>query len=329
MTSHVSPEDFQLGYSMTGLVERSSNKYVNFQTTHLAFVRRSQSQQSQNQDKLNLFHGDDFHQDLPNKQATKHLNSFLTNIELSKMMLSNNTGHHSLDNQMYHSAHRLKRSLSNKRCDSTSSDSSTSTLVEDPPDLENENAREFSRGLTNSISKIKEQEHDLILVLPLESESNSVKDDNKRKTITSTKTLSTLTNKKCCPVQCIDSMSMVSSICPTPSSSSTCPPLSSQPISNCFEKNQPLPFSKKSSTDTKCETEEVKSNPTKSTKRNFSQYIIPSTSQSQNGLKDFKDSSKEKSVKSDVSNKVQNSSMTSSPRVHQLVNKSHFKEWLL
>ena len=151
---------------MTGLVERSSNKYVNFQTTHLAFVRRSQSQQSQNQDKLNLFHGDDFHQDLPNKQATKHLNSFLTNIELSKMMLSNNTGHHSLDNQMYHSAHRLKRSLSNKRCDSTSSDSSTSTLVEDPPDLENENAHEFSRGLTSSISKIKEQEHDLILVLP-------------------------------------------------------------------------------------------------------------------------------------------------------------------
>ena len=166
---------------MTGLVERSSNKYVNFQTTHLAFVRRSQSQQSQNQDKLNLFHGDDFHQDLPNKQATKHLNSFLTNIELSKMMLSNNTGHHSLDNQMYHSAHRLKRSLSNKRCDSTSSDSSTSTLVEDPTDLENENAREFSYGLTNSISKIKEQEHDLILVLPFESESNSVKDDNKRK----------------------------------------------------------------------------------------------------------------------------------------------------
>jgi hypothetical protein len=27
---------------MTGLVERSSSKYVNFQTTHLAFVRRSQ-----------------------------------------------------------------------------------------------------------------------------------------------------------------------------------------------------------------------------------------------------------------------------------------------
>ena len=122
---------------------------------------------------------------------------------------------------------------------------------------------------------------------------------------------------------------MVSSICPTPSSSSTCHPFSSQPISNCFEKNQPLPFSKKSSTDTKCETEEVKSNPTKSTKRNFSQYIIPSTSQSQNGLKDFKDSSKEKSVKSDVSNKVQKSSMASSPRVHQLINKPPFKEWLL
>jgi len=40
LTSHVSPEDFQMGYSMTGTVERSHNKYMGFQTTHMAFVRR-------------------------------------------------------------------------------------------------------------------------------------------------------------------------------------------------------------------------------------------------------------------------------------------------
>ncbi len=40
LTSHVSNEDFQLGYSMTGVVERSFEKYMSFQTTHLAFVKR-------------------------------------------------------------------------------------------------------------------------------------------------------------------------------------------------------------------------------------------------------------------------------------------------
>ena len=40
LTSHVSPEDFQMGYSMTGTVERSQSKYMGFQTTHMAFVRR-------------------------------------------------------------------------------------------------------------------------------------------------------------------------------------------------------------------------------------------------------------------------------------------------
>ena len=40
LTSHVSPEDFQLGYTMTGTLERSDDKYSGFQTTHLAFVRR-------------------------------------------------------------------------------------------------------------------------------------------------------------------------------------------------------------------------------------------------------------------------------------------------
>ena len=173
MTSHVSSEDFQLGYSMTGLVERSANKYVNFQTTHLAFVRRSQQQQSEHQDNLNLFHADDVcHQHSTNKNASKHFNSFLTNIELSKMMLSNNTGHHSLDNQMYHSAQRLKRRLTNQRCDSTSSDSSTSTLVEDHSTLKNDDRNGY---------KDLDREQDLILVLPLGSVSSGAEKDNKPK----------------------------------------------------------------------------------------------------------------------------------------------------
>ena len=322
MTSHVSSEDFQLGYSMTGLVERSSNKYVNFQTTHLAFVRRSQSQQSQHQDKLNLFHGDDgCHQHPTNKNASKHFNSFLTNIELSKMMLSNNTGHHSLDNQIYYSAQRLKRSLGNQRCDSTSSDSSTSTLVDDHPTLKNDDTNGF---------KDLDHEQDLILVLPLESVSSGAEEDNKHKTITSSSTISALTNKKCCPVQCIDSMSTVSSVCPTPSSSSACPPCPSKPFSNCFKNYPQLPFAKES-TGTKYETPEARkiAKPTKSSTRNFSQFIMPSTMESKNNLKDFKHSSKEKPVKNDVSNKVQTSPIAISPRVHHLLNKSPFKEWLL
>ena len=329
MTSHVSSEDFQLGYSMTGLVERSSNKYVNFQTTHLAFVRRSQSQQSQHQDKLNLFHGDDCHHDFSTKNSSKHLNSFLTNIELSKMMLSNNTGHHSLDNQVYHSAQRLKRSLSsNQRCNSTSSDSSTSTLVEDHQDLNNEAIDGYDNGTNKSISRLKENDQDLILVLPLESVSN---DEDQSKTISSSNPLCNLTNKKCCPVQCIDSMSMVSSICPTPSSSSACPPCSSQPFSDCLKNKPPLPYSKNESTGTKHKAEEERTiaQPNKSTKRNFSQFIMLSTPQSKNGLKDCKDSSKEKAVRNDASTKVQISSLASSPRVNHLLNKSPFKEWLL
>lgn len=42
----MSPEDFQLGYSMTGHLERSESKYVNFSTTHMAFVRRKQANQA-------------------------------------------------------------------------------------------------------------------------------------------------------------------------------------------------------------------------------------------------------------------------------------------
>ena len=322
MTSHVSSEDFQLGYSMTGLVERSANKYVNFQTTHLAFVRRSQQQQSEHQDNLNLFHADDVcHQHSTNKNASKHFNSFLTNIELSKMMLSNNTGHHSLDNQMYHSAQRLKRRLTNQRCDSTLSDSSTSTLVEDHSTLKNDDRNGY---------KDLDREQDLILVLPLGSVSSGAEKDNKPKPITSSNKISTLTNKKCCPVQCIDSMSTVSSVCATPSSSSSCPPCTSQTFSNCFKKYPPQPFAKES-TGTKYETTEARNiaKPTKSSKRNFSQFVMPSTSRSKNYSKDFKDSSKEKPVKNDIFNKVQTSSIATSPRVHRLLNKSPFKEWLL
>ena len=40
LTSHVTEEDFQLGYSMSGHLERSFEKYISFQITHLAFVRR-------------------------------------------------------------------------------------------------------------------------------------------------------------------------------------------------------------------------------------------------------------------------------------------------
>ena len=47
LTSHVSNEDFQLGYSMSGHVERSFEKYISFQITHLAFVRRRDFQSIQ------------------------------------------------------------------------------------------------------------------------------------------------------------------------------------------------------------------------------------------------------------------------------------------
>ena len=47
LTSHVSNEDFQLGYSMSGHVERSFEKYISFQITHLAFVRRRDFQSNQ------------------------------------------------------------------------------------------------------------------------------------------------------------------------------------------------------------------------------------------------------------------------------------------
>merc|ERR1719414_1269306 len=124
---------------------------------------------------------------------------------------------------------------------------------------------------------------------------------------------------------------MVSSICPTPSSSSACAPCSSQPFSDCLKNKPPLPYSKNESTGTKNKTEEERTitQPNKSTKRNFSQFIMLSTPQSKNGLKDFKDSSKENAVKNDASNKVQISSLASSPRVNHLLNKSPFKEWLL
>merc|ERR1712223_2172559 len=45
LSSHVSSEDFQLGYSMSGHVARSFEKYISFQITHLAFVRRKDFQE--------------------------------------------------------------------------------------------------------------------------------------------------------------------------------------------------------------------------------------------------------------------------------------------
>ena len=53
LSSHVSNEDFQLGYSMSGHVQRSFEKYISFQITHLAFVRRRDFQQQQDQDHNN------------------------------------------------------------------------------------------------------------------------------------------------------------------------------------------------------------------------------------------------------------------------------------
>lgn len=40
LTSAISSEDFHLGYCLTGVLERSQQKYTPYQMTHLAFVRR-------------------------------------------------------------------------------------------------------------------------------------------------------------------------------------------------------------------------------------------------------------------------------------------------
>jgi len=53
LSSHVSHEDFQLGYSMSGHVARSFEKYISYQITHLAFVRRRDFQHQQQQNTEN------------------------------------------------------------------------------------------------------------------------------------------------------------------------------------------------------------------------------------------------------------------------------------
>ncbi|TRY80316.1 hypothetical protein TCAL_11741 [Tigriopus californicus] len=40
LTSAISSEDFHLGYCLSGVLERSHQKYTPYQMTHLAFVRR-------------------------------------------------------------------------------------------------------------------------------------------------------------------------------------------------------------------------------------------------------------------------------------------------
>merc|ERR1711953_550701 len=67
LTSHVTEEDFQLGYSMSGHLERSFEKYISFQITHLAFVRRR-----------------DYFQDHSDPSKSNHqLTSFLTGSKSS------------------------------------------------------------------------------------------------------------------------------------------------------------------------------------------------------------------------------------------------------
>ena len=209
MTSHVSPEDFQLGYSMTGLVERSSSKYVNFQTTHLAFVRRSQQHHP--------FLGDQEQDANKKNNFNKH---FLTNLEFTKIL--SNHHHHSLDNHSYQSAQKLKRNLQTQRCDSTSSDSSTSTLVEEGFRYDDVTADTSQKEMFN-------KDQDVILVVSPKVSSFVEKCEKQNNTFSS--------HTKCCSVQCIDSMSTVSSVCPLP-----CP---TNPVYNCFKKSPKLPKLKK------------------------------------------------------------------------------------
>ena len=94
---------------------------------------------------------------------------------------------HQLDNQL-HSVRRLPHNFSDHRYDSTSSHSSTSTFVD-------------------------------------ECDSSSESDPKHETTASKNEVLST-SNKKCCPIKCIDAVSTVSSVCPP------CP----DPVSNCFNK---------------------------------------------------------------------------------------------
>lgn len=322
MTSHVSAEDFQLGYSMTGLVERSSSKYVNFQTTHLAFVRRSQEQHGE--------HNHPFLSGNDQQEANKRFNkSFIsTNLEFSKMLITNtHHHHHSLDNQYQSARNLLKRNLQNQRCDSTSSDSSTSTLVEDG--FRNDEVHHTASNNTRN-EMFNKNNQDLILVLPKVSISNSVKSENEN----DTSSCNVSSRKKCCSVQCIDSMSTVSSECP-PCTNTTL-------VSNCFKKS-PLPVKKEinSLPNTRCKPHENEE-PTTALNGKLSSSAMQGTSRiakpnfphfiktPKNSFSPYKKiSSKEtlsKYTKTD-SNEVQ---ISGNPeRVHQFHRRSPFKEWLL
>ena len=279
---------------MTGLVERSSSKYFNFQTTHLAFVRRSQQ------------HDHHFNQGL---HKNNHLNSFLTNLELGKMLPNT---HHSLDNQ-YQSAQKLQQNLSSRRCDSTSSDSSTSTFVDDG--FQNDDTSCCTQNNLRPNNKmVNQHEQDLILVLPVSfSNANVTEEGKKQNSIASKNELSSTSNKKCCSVQCIDSMSTASSVCPP------CP----APMSNCFKKS-PVPFKKDTTPsvrhDERKETMQKRKPSMHSlAKANFTHFIrIPTSSSPYKGI------SEDTKTCKNSSNKVQ----IPNSRVHQLL-KSPFKEWLL
>ena len=279
---------------MTGLVERSSNKYFNFQTTHLAFVRRHQQRD---------------HHFSEESSKNNHFN-FLTSLELNKMLPNTHT---TLDNQLQ-SAHKLKQNLSSRRCESTSSDSSTSTFVEDG--LNND---EYDNNLSHDDKRATQPEHEFAIVLPLSFSKTNFGKLGKNQIIASENEKSSTSSKKCCSVPCIDSMSTVSSVC------SPCP----APISNCLKKS-PLPFKKDSPSCIKGDDSEQKETmqtrkPSSSmhsiAKANFTHLIrIPSRS-----FSPYKGMAEDPiNTCKNGSNKVQ----IPNSRVHQIL-RSPFKEWLL
>ena len=292
---------------MTGLVERSSSKYVNFQTTHLAFVRRSQH----NDHHLAVGQQD--------SNKSKHINTILNNLDINRRILPSST-HHSLDNQ-FKSASKLKRTLSNRRCDSTSSDSSTSTLVEDG--VRNDEISDYT-DINHGIGG-KQNDPDLILVLPSVSNSSaSFAEEKQKQNIASLNKVSTTSRKNCCSVPCIDSMSTVSSVCP---------PCSTPITTNCFKKS-PLLQCKNETTSlsrhgVERKVESMQKGKTPSSihllaKTNFTHFIKKRTcSGSASPYKDFSENNKINCKKD--SNTVQ---VPLNPRVQELL-KSPFKEWLL
>ena len=74
----MSHEDFQLGYSMSGHVARSFEKYISYQITHLAFVRRRDFQQQEIATENNL------HPANKNKSKTANFLKNLCRVYLTK-----------------------------------------------------------------------------------------------------------------------------------------------------------------------------------------------------------------------------------------------------